>query len=208
MRIGGFQPFTLSDFPGCVAAIVFTQGCNFRCSYCHNPGLLCHLPETDTLIPEETILGYLQGRSGRVQGVAITGGEPTIQPDLPLFLLRLRSMGLQVKLDTNGSNPQILSQILLEGLVDYVAMDVKAPWDVYPRLTGVATDVTAIRRSMDMVLRSGVAHEFRTTRVTPLLSPQDLDRVRGQIPEGSYHRLQAFRPELAMDPGLASALAV
>lgn len=204
MRIGGFQPFTLSDFPGCVAAIVFSQGCNFRCSYCHNEGLLCRTPEPGTLIPQEEVLGFLEGRSGRVTGVVVTGGEPTLQPDLPLFLLRLRAMGLKVKLDTNGSNPQMLSLILLEGLVDYVAMDVKAPWDAYGRITGVRCDVDAIRQSMDLVKHSGVEHEFRTTRITPLLSSDDMDRVCAQIPEGSYHRLQTFRPELAMDRGLAS----
>jgi len=205
MRIGGFQPFTLSDFPGCVAAIIFSQGCNFRCSYCHNEGLLCRTPETGALIPQEEILGYLDGRSGRINGVVVTGGEPTLQPDLPLFLLRLRAMGLKVKLDTNGSNPRMLSMILLEGLVDYVAMDVKAPWDAYGRITGVNCDVEALRQSMNLILHSGVAHEFRTTRVTPLLSTGDMDRIRAQIPEGSFHRLQTFRPELARDPGLAAA---
>ena len=172
MRIGGFRPFTLSDFPGCVAAIVFTQGCNFRCSYCHNEGLLCHTPENGKLVTQEEVLGFLTNRSGRVRGVVVTGGEPSTQPDLPLFLLRLRAMDLKVKLDTNGSNPQMLSQILLEGLVDYIAMDVKAPWDAYGRLTGIDCDVEAIRQSMDLVIRSGVEHEFRTTRVTPLLEPK------------------------------------
>jgi len=207
MRIGGFQPFTLSDFPGCVAAIVFSQGCNFRCSYCHNEGLLCSTPDKGALIPQEEVLGYLDQRSGRVKGVVVTGGEPTLQPDLPLFLLRLRSMGLKVKLDTNGSNPQMLSQILLEGLVDYVAMDVKAPWDAYGRVTGVACDVEAIRQSMRLVQCSGVEHEFRTTRVTPLLSSGDMDRISDQIPEGSFHRLQTFRPELALNPDLATMAA-
>ncbi len=206
MRIGGFQPFTLSDFPGCVAAIVFSQGCNFRCSYCHNEGLLCRTPDKGALIPQEEVLGFLDRRSGRITGVVVTGGEPTLQADLPLFLLRLRAMGLKVKLDTNGSNPRMLSQILLEGLVDYVAMDVKAPWDAYSRITGVDCNTDALRQSMNMILQSGVAHEFRTTRVTPLLSDGDMDRVRAQIPAGSYHRLQTFRPELARVPVLATAI--
>jgi len=208
MRIGGFQPFTLSDFPGCVAAIVFTQGCNFRCPYCHNGELVCRTPEERALIPQEEVLGYLSRRGDRVTGVVVTGGEPTVQPDLPLFLLRLRGMGLRVKLDTNGSNPGMLSQILLEDLVDYVAMDVKAPWDCYRRLSGVTCDTEALRQSMNLILVSGVEHEFRTTRVTPLLSEGDVERVRAQVPAGSFHRLQTFRPELARDPGLATAVAM
>lgn len=204
MRIGGFQPFTLSDFPGCVAAIVFTQGCNFRCPFCHNDALIGRAPEEGGLIHQEEVLGYLDGRGGRVRGVVVTGGEPTIQPDLPLFLLRLRSMGLRVKLDTNGSNPRMLSQILLEGLVDYVAMDVKAPWDEYRRLAGVPCDVRALRQSVNLIIRSGVEHEFRTTRVTPLLTTGDVSRIQAQIPQGSYHRLQSFRRDLARDPALSA----
>ncbi|MGC9053845.1 MAG: anaerobic ribonucleoside-triphosphate reductase activating protein, partial [Candidatus Hydrogenedens sp.] len=126
MKIGGFQPFSLSDFPNCVSAIVFTQGCNFRCPFCHNPSLV--LPELFLPpIPEEALIAFLNERKGKLDGVVITGGEPTIQSDLMKFVSEIKGLGYKVKLDTNGSNPEILKELIENNLLDYVAMDVKAP---------------------------------------------------------------------------------
>jgi len=202
MRIGGVNPFSLSDFPGQVAAVVFTQGCNFRCPYCHNASLLSSLRPDDLLIREERFLEFMQRRRGRLDGVAVCGGEPCIQPDLSRFLQRIKARGLLVKLDTNGSRPEILRKLLGKGLVDYIAMDVKAPLQMYDRLCGVHVPVRRIKESIALIFSSGIEHEFRTTVVEPLLSPTDIKLIQQLVPSGSKHRLQEFRPEHALDPVL------
>lgn len=207
MRIGGFQRFSLSDFPGRVSAIVFAQGCNFRCPFCHNGGLIPLTPADGMLIPEEEVLEFLSSRRGRLDGVVISGGEPTLQPDLPGFISRIRDLGLAVKLDTNGSRPDVLSRLISEGLVDYIAMDVKAPVESYGRLAGIETPTEPVLRSISIISRSGVDHEFRTTRVSALLSEWDLIRISDLIPPGSRFTLQQFRAEDALDPSLRAPAA-
>ncbi|HUV37920.1 MAG TPA: anaerobic ribonucleoside-triphosphate reductase activating protein [Patescibacteria group bacterium] len=202
MRIGGFQSFSLSDYPGMTAAIVFTQGCNFRCPFCHNGALIPACGEGSASIPEMTVLRHLHERRGLLDGVVVTGGEPTLQPDLPRFLRRIREMGYAVKLDTNGSRPGVLRRLLAENLVDYIAMDIKAPMACYDRLTGVAAPVRAIRGSIRLIARSGISHEFRTTVVKPLLSESDILAIAEMVPSGSPHTLQDFNPEHAYDPAL------
>jgi pyruvate formate lyase activating enzyme len=191
LRIGGYLPASFSDYPGRLAAVIFTQGCNFRCPWCHNPGLLD--PQGPALYNCEEIIGRLAARKGRIGGVVISGGEPTLQPDLLPFCRRLRDLGLAVKLDTNGSRPAVLAQALTAGVVDYIAMDLKAPWEKYPQLAGVAIDPALIRRSMEMIAASGIAHHFRTTAVTDLLSPADLAAIRELVPAGSSYKVQPFR---------------
>lgn len=193
MNIGGFQPFSLSDFPGHVAAIVFTQGCNFRCPYCHNPSLLPTAPPGGLLAPENDVMGYLHNRAGQLDGVVVTGGEPTIQPDLPNFLRRVKALGLATKLDTNGSRPEMLRRLITDGLVDFVAMDIKAPFEKYRDLAGVAVDVDAIKRSMEILAAEGIAHVFRTTVIESLLSRNDVETVRGVAPNGAMHHIQMGR---------------
>jgi pyruvate formate lyase activating enzyme len=200
VRIGGFVPVSLCDFPGKVAAVVFTQGCNFRCPICHNGHLLER--HADVLLDEDEVLTRLQDRRRHLDGVVVTGGEPTVQPDLVHFLCRLRACGLAVKLDTNGSHPEVLQTLLEARLLDYVAMDIKAPWDRYDRLAGVACDTWRLQRSMRLVAQSGVPHEFRTTRAEMLLSESDCERLLGQIPFGSPHKWQRFRPEYSLDEAL------
>ncbi|OQX50761.1 MAG: anaerobic ribonucleoside-triphosphate reductase activating protein [Candidatus Cloacimonas sp. 4484_209] len=130
MKIGGFQKVSLIDYPGKICAIVFTRGCNFRCPYCHNPELV--LPENySPLIPEEEIFSFLEKRRGKLDAVEITGGEPTLQEDLTEFIRKIKEMGFLVKLDTNGSFPSVLEKVIYSGLVDYIAMDVKAPLEKY-----------------------------------------------------------------------------
>jgi pyruvate formate lyase activating enzyme len=202
MNIGGYQSLTLSDYPGQTAAIVFTQGCNFRCPFCHNGSLLATRAEGRPLWEEGEVLSVLAQRARKLGGVVISGGEPTLQGDLPAFIRRIRALGLKAKLDTNGSNPVMLHRLIDEGLLDYIAMDVKAPWHLYSVLAGVTVDTARIARSMDLIARSGVRHEFRTTVVEELLTPADVAAVAAMIPAGSPHTLQEFRPEHALDPVL------
>ncbi len=207
MRIGGFQKFSLSDFPGRVAAIVFTQGCNFRCPFCHNGGLIPETPQDGLLIPEEYVLSYLSSRSGRLDGLVVTGGEPTMQKDLADFLRKVREIGYRIKIDTNGSRPEVLERLISEDLIDYVSMDVKAPPWSYDRLAGVPAPIGEITRSIDLLSCCGIEHEFRTTLVSSLLSDRDMDGVAGMIPDGSTFKLQTFNPSQAFDKSLRAAAA-
>ncbi len=202
MRIGGFQKFSLSDFPGHPAAIVFTQGCNFRCPFCHNGDLIPETPNDGLLIPEDFVLSYLRSRAGKLDGLVVTGGEPTLQTDLASFLSKVRKIGYRIKVDTNGSRPDVLELLISGGLVDFISMDVKAPARSYDRLTGVNAPIDEITRSIDLLSCCGIEHEFRTTRVSPLLSDDELDGVAGMIPDGSTFRLQTFNPSRAFDRSL------
>lgn len=204
MMIGGFQPFSCVDFPGKTCAIVFTSGCNFRCPYCHNPELV--LPKRYAkLIDEKAIFRFLEMRKGLLDGVCVTGGEPTIQPDLPEFLARIRSMGFSVKLDTNGGRPEMLRRILDERLADYLAMDVKAPPDKYRTIVGFAIAPETIRTSIRMIIDSGIEHEFRTTVVSSLTSLDDLLAIGHEIRGAQRYYLQRFVPSKACDPDMLNA---
>lgn len=204
MLLGGFEPFTVSDFPGRPAAIVFTQGCNFRCPFCHNGGLLDAKP-ADELLREEEFFAFLATRRGLLSGVVVSGGEPCLQPDLAAFCRHLKEMDFSVKLDTNGSRPQVIAELLAQGLVDYIAMDVKAPLQRYRQLTGGAADPAAISAAITLIAAGKVAHHFRTTQVTALLSDEDIRRIKALIPPGSCHRLQPFIAENALAAELRPA---
>jgi pyruvate formate lyase activating enzyme len=208
VRIGGLNSFSLSDFPGHVAAVVFTQGCNFRCPYCHNGSLIPMVPLTGALILLEEVFRFLDMRQGQLNGVVVSGGEPTLQPDIFLFFHRVRSMGYKIKLDTNGSRPEVVAELLLEGLVDFIAMDIKAPFALYDRLTGVCAPKERLEESIALIAQSGIDHEFRTTVVEPLLSEDDLQAIQAMVPQGSRYRLQEFRPENALAPVLRAAVEV
>lgn len=191
MVIGGLQRFTLIDYPGKVAAIVFTQGCNLRCPYCYNRSLV--LPEFfGAPLPQAEIFAFLESRKGRLDGVVVTGGEPTVHPDLPQFLRAIREMGFLVKLDTNGACPEILEEVIREGLVDYIAMDVKAPLPKYPEVTGSGIAPEKIQRSIALILESGLEHEFRTTVVKEMLTPEDIVETARLIRGASRYALQRF----------------
>ena len=207
MRIGGFVPVSLCDYPCRVAAVVFVQGCNFRCPFCHN-GHLLEAADVPGAPNESQVLDRLDERRTRLGGVVVSGGEPTLQPDLPLFLHRIKAMVLAVKLDTNGSRPDVLEALLADRLVDYLAMDIKAPWDNYARLAGGACDLVLLRRSVRLIAASGLPHEFRTTRVESLLTEADCQAILQQVPAGSVHKWQRFRPEHSLDPALRAAAPV
>ncbi|MGC8737196.1 MAG: anaerobic ribonucleoside-triphosphate reductase activating protein [Candidatus Hydrogenedens sp.] len=199
MKIGGFQPFSLSDFPNCVSAIVFTQGCNFRCPFCHNPSLV--LPELFLPpIPEETLIAFLNERKGKLDGVVITGGEPTIQSDLMKFVSEIKGLGYKVKLDTNGSNPQLIEELIHNNLIDYFAMDIKAPWHKYTDLTGVDANIDLIKKTMMILLHSSIPCDFRLTYAKPLLNENDIQEVQSYLPQNCSLIIQNFIKERALNP--------
>ncbi len=199
MRIGGLQKTSLIDFPGRVAAVVFTQGCNMRCAYCHNPSLVIPA-QFEALLDEASLWDFLEKRRGRLDGVVVSGGEPTIHRDLPAFLRRIRSMGYEIKLDTNGSNPFMLKGLLDEGLLSFVAMDIKGDPGDYKRYCGAAIPAESVRASIDLVMSSGVAHEFRTTAVPGLHTLESLKALCEMVRGADRYAVQAFRPGSCLDP--------
>ncbi len=204
MIIGGMQRCSFSDYPGRVASVLFTQGCNFRCPFCHNGSLL---PQKSAVsLGIEKVFDFLRLRSGRLGGVVITGGEPTEHADLPRFISGVKDFGYRIKLDTNGSHPEMVEQLLGEGLVDYIAMDIKAPFHKYNVLCGVSVDTGAIRRSIAIIAKSGVEHHFRTTRVKPLLTAGDLTELRALVPADSKYVIQPYVAETAWNPEMRRSL--
>ncbi|MBN1163936.1 MAG: anaerobic ribonucleoside-triphosphate reductase activating protein, partial [Candidatus Krumholzibacteriota bacterium] len=193
MRIGGFQKFSLSDFPGRTAAIIFTQGCNFRCPFCHNWSLIPSRSDSGRHLAAEKILSFLALRSGQLDGVVLSGGEPTLQPDLAEFIGLIKALHYEIKLDTNGSRPEVIRALLERNLVNFISMDVKAPPHKYDRLSGISSPLDKIKESIRIISGSGVEHEFRTTLVDHLLSPADIPLLRSLIPPGSKHTRQPYR---------------
>lgn len=201
MRIGGFQRFSLADFPGHISAILFTLGCGFRCPYCHNPELVD--PErAPAEVPFADVLRFLDAREGRVDGVVVTGGEPTLQADLPETLAALKLRGLAVKLDTNGTNPRMLGDLLDQRLLDYIAMDIKAPLAHYARLVRAPVAPDAIRRSIALIRGCGIEHEFRTTYVESLLSVSEMTEIAALVAGCRRFMLQRFEPTKPLDASL------
>ncbi|MGB9665911.1 MAG: anaerobic ribonucleoside-triphosphate reductase activating protein [Candidatus Cryosericum sp.] len=204
MRLAHYEPLSLNDFPGKLAATVFTVGCNFRCPYCHNPELVTVTTETPSLT-EETFFTFLGRRRGKLTGVCITGGEPTLHADLPQFIDHMRRLGFAVKLDTNGSNPDMLRLLLEAGLLDYVAMDVKAPPARYAEVTANPEALALARMSIQLLADSGVATEFRTTVLPMLFGEEDIMDVAAMLPSGSRYILQNFVPSKTLDPRFLQA---
>lgn len=196
MKICGLQPITLSDYPGKVAAIVFCQGCNFCCPWCHNRQLISPSSPQGHYIPVENVLSHLACRRHQLDGIVISGGEPTIQDDLPQFLSQVKTQGYAVKLDTNGSRPCVLHALITRRLVDFIAMDVKAPWAMYPHLAGAKPTIASLQKSIQMISDSGIAHQFRTTAV-PSLSATHLRTIAATLPRHSQYRIQPYRKPIA-----------
>ncbi len=199
MKIGGLQRSSLIDYPGKISAIIFTQGCPFRCPYCHNPELVN--PDLfENSISESEILSFLEKRRGQLDAVVITGGEPTIHPDLPDFMTKVKELEFLIKLDTNGSNPELLKKIIGDGLADYIAMDVKAPLSKYQKTAGETADAKKIEQSIRLIMGSKIPYEFRTTIVRSLLSPEDILEIGKLIKGAPLYALQKFRATKALDP--------
>lgn len=198
MKIGGFQKVSLIDYPGKISAVVFTQGCNFRCPFCHNPELVDPERFADR-IPEPEILSFLEKRRGRLDAVVITGGEPTLQPELIPFIIHLKAMGYLIKLDTNGGLPDVLEDMLGRKLLDYIAMDIKAPLGKYGEATKTKTDGQRITRSISLIMGSGIDYEFRTTAVRSFLAPGDFEEIARLIPGAKRFVLQKFVPTKTLE---------
>ena len=237
--IGGIQKTTLVDFPNKVAAIVFTQGCNFRCGYCHNPSLLVypplegglksvisgwginsktHLHLTSKGESAKDFFSFLQTRIGKLDGVVITGGEPTLQSGLYDFIKEIKQMGFEVKLDTNGTNPDVVERLINDNLLDYIAMDIKAPLEKYPQIVNFASLSKAegvrervdfllnnIQKSVNLIISSKIDYEFRTTVIKSQLSFDDFEKIGQMIKGAKRYYLQKFVSSEILDKNLKNA---
>ncbi|MBQ2154712.1 MAG: anaerobic ribonucleoside-triphosphate reductase activating protein [Oscillospiraceae bacterium] len=190
MKLGGLQKMTLLDFPGRVACTVFTVGCNFRCPFCHNSSLVVS-PQAAEL-SQDAFFAFLKKRQGLLDGVAITGGEPVMHPDLPELMRRIRELGFAVKLDTNGSFPERLAAILEEGLADYVAMDIKNSREKYEQTAGLAGILPQVEQSVRLLMEGGTPFEFRTTLVDELHEPEDFTAIGAWIGGDEPYFIQGF----------------
>lgn len=203
MKIGGFQKQSLIDYPKKISSIIFTIGCNFRCPYCHNSNLL-YAEKIKNEIPEKEVLHYLRDNKKFLDGVVITGGEPTLHSDLPEFIAKVKSFGYSVKLDTNGTNPEMLRKLIKEGLLDFIAMDIKAPLEFqkYNKATGgMLTEklFENVKKSIHIIINSGVDYEFRTTLVPTILAKKDVVKICSFIKNANLFCLQKFNPENALN---------
>ncbi len=192
MKISGFQKLTLLDFPGHVAATVFTSGCNFRCPFCHNAGLVTNLSEAE-IIDKNEVVSYLKKRTGILDGVCVTGGEPLLQSDIAEFLSEIKALGYKIKLDTNGSFPEKLQKLIEAGLCDYVAMDIKNCKERYVETAGnPELDMSAISESVNLLLSGVCDYEFRTTVVAELHTEKDIEAAAKWIKGAKRYFLQNF----------------
>ncbi len=199
MFFGGFEKFTLIDYPGKTACMVYTIGCPFRCPYCHNPELV---NETCKIkIDEKEILNFLSNRKNMLDGVVITGGEPSMCGEkLIEFMRKVKNLGFLIKLDSNGVDPDFLQKVIDEKLVDYIAMDIKAPIIKYMQTVGRSVDTEAIRKSIEIIKKSGIEYEFRTTVVRSMLSLQDFEQIGKEIEGAKRFFLQKFIPRKVLSP--------
>ncbi len=211
MEIGGLQKLTLIDYPGRLAATVFIIGCDFRCPFCYSPELV--LPEkikNQPRIPEKDFFDFLKKRKGLLEGVVICGGEPTIHQKLPDFCQKIKKLGYLIKLDTNGSNPEMLKKLINpppslrsksgEGLIDYVAMDIKAPKAKYSEAAGVKVNIKKIEESINILKNDKIDCEFRTTVVPTIHKKEDIIKIAQWLSPAKRYYLQNFRPEKTINP--------
>ena len=190
MNLQGYQKLTLLDFPGKVACTVFTGGCNFKCPFCHNASLV--LSPNEFKSAQEDIFIYLSSRKGIIDGVCITGGEPLLQPDIEDFIVKVKELGLLVKLDTNGSFPSKLKTLLDKGLLDYVAMDIKASKENYSKLCGADINIKDIEKSVEILKESNIPYEFLTTAVKELHTKEDFYNIGLWLKGTERYFIQGF----------------
>ena len=203
MLIGGLEKLSLIDFPGEIATVVFTKSCNFRCHFCYNPMLVLangegeseNMEEDYSLISENDLLLFLSDRAGKISGVVITGGEPTLHNDLPEFIKKIRKMGLKVKLDTNGTNPEMIKKLIKENLLDYIAMDIKAPLDDYEKVVGLPIEKNEIIKSIKIIKSSKLPYEFRSTLVPGLHDKNDILKMSKELAGSKKWFLQKFKSD-------------
>lgn len=195
MTIGGLQKFSLLDYPNHLSAIIFTQGCNFKCQFCYNP-MLVVVPQKGHHFKIDDLFAFLKKRIGKLDAVVITGGEPTIHKDLPEFISEIRKLGFLVKLDTNGANPEMIKKLIENKLIDYIAMDIKAPKNKYEKIVGVPVDFNKIKKSVKIIIESGLPYEFRTTIVPGLLIKDDITQIAKIINGADKWYLQQFKSDI------------
>lgn len=200
MKIGGIQKHSFIDYPGKVSCVVFLAGCNFECPYCHNPQLAGEPGSRPERVAVGDALMFLEERRGFLDGVVISGGEPTLHPDLPDFCSRVKSLGFCVKLDTNGSRPHMLRRLIRAGLVDYLAMDIKTDPKRYEGCIANGFDGSALLASLQLIMESGLDYEFRTTCVKPLVTPDAIGNIARLIQGCRRYALQPFRKNLVLHP--------
>jgi pyruvate formate lyase activating enzyme len=198
IRIKGLEKLSTIDYPGKTCCIVFLAGCNFRCPYCHNPDLI-ECPDRLDDIKEEELFGLLEERRKWIDGICITGGEPCLDEELPGFIGRIKERGFLVKLDTNGTNPGMLGELIRKGMIDYVAMDIKAPPEKYSKVVRAAVDMDNIRKSMDIIMKSGIKYEFRTTVVPRIFNKEDMESIGKWLEGAERYFIQQFRPGNTLD---------
>ncbi len=200
MKIAGFQKLSLIDYPGIICSIVFTQGCLFRCPYCHNSELVD--VKKEGVISEDEVLDFLCSKKEFVEGVSITGGEPTLQKDLPEFIKKIKSLGFLVKLDTSGVYPGMVQKLLDDNLLDYIAMDIKNTWERYGEVVQ-SKNVTAVgncKKTFLIIQSSGVDHEFRTTVFSQVHTQDDFLEIAGYLKDGEKYFIQNIRYTKTLDP--------
>lgn len=205
MQIHGFNKTTLLDYPKHLACTIFLGNCNFRCPFCHNKGLVLS-PDSLPFIPNSVIFEYLEKRKNIIEGVCITGGEPTLSPDLPDFISKIKNMGFLVKLDTNGYRPQVIQELLANNLLDYIAMDIKSAPKNYHHLTGLTQiDINKIYESVRTIMNSGIEYEFRTTLVKELHTIRDIEDIGNWLSGCDSYYIQSYREnEDVISPGFTS----
>jgi len=198
MKFKGWQKVSLIDFPGRIATIVFTGGCNFRCPYCHNPELVIgweKLPDID----EEEVFRYLERRKGLIDGIAITGGEPLLHQEIIDFIRRAKSKGYPVKIDTNGAFPEVLAQLINDKLIDFIAMDIKGAKDRYAEVAGVPVDIEKIDKSIKMIMESGIDYEFRTSVLPMFFNTEEAKKIGEWIKGAKRYVLQIVHTVKTLD---------
>jgi pyruvate formate lyase activating enzyme len=206
LPIRGFQEVTLIDWEGKIASIIFISGCNLRCGFCHSKGLVL---EENSLcaVPLSEILQYLDKKQGWIDGVVITGGEPTLYCENLLVLMHdIKAIGLAVKLDTNGTGPEVLKSAIDKGLVDYIAMDIKAPLEqhAYSSIAATKVNIEEIKASIDIIISSGIDYEFRTTVVPGVVSSKSIEKIAEYIKPAKRYRIQQFQAKETLNSSFLS----
>jgi pyruvate formate lyase activating enzyme len=204
IKIGGLQKVTLLDYPGKVACAVFLVGCNFRCGFCHNPHLLDSQQTKETFSTDE-FFDYLVKRQGKITSVCVSGGEPLLNQDIRPFLQKIKDLHYLIKLDTNGSNPALLAELIKDKLVDYIAMDIKASLDTYSDITGVKIDGEKIKKTLKIIMDSGLDYEFRTTVLPKYHNDEEMEKIGQLIFGAKIYYLQNFNNRQTLDPQLGQA---
>lgn len=206
MIIAGLEKTSLLDYPDKVASIIFTYGCNLRCPYCHNPELVTERLNKEDTLSTKYVLDFLRERKFFIDGVVITGGEPLIQKDIEEFIKEIKKIGLLVKLDTNGGYPKKLYSLIKKKLIDYIDMDIKYPDKVYKEGLNGGKKIPNIRKSIEIIMNSGIEYSFRTTYIKSLHTMESVDEICKMVEGSDTYYIQNFRPGKTIDPSLGSSL--